>query len=86
MGLGFLAKNPFYTQRFAEYVGKRCQSSSIKDVAKELMLDWHTVKELDKEYMTTMLAKAGKPAPEILGVDEVSIRKGHSYRIVSERP
>jgi len=80
--VGFLAKNPFYTERFAEYVGKRCQSSSIKDVAKELMLDWHTVKELDKEYMAKLLAKAGTSAPAIIGVDEVSIRKGHTYRIV----
>ena len=81
-GLSFLAKNPFYTKRFADYIGKRCQSSSIKAVAKELMLDWHTVKELDKEYMTALLAKTGTPAPTIIGVDEVSIRKGHSYRIV----
>jgi transposase len=37
--VGFLAKNPFFTERFAEYVGKRCRSSSIKEVAKELKLD-----------------------------------------------
>ena len=42
--LDFLADNPFYTKRFAFYVGKRCRSSSIKEVAEELLLDWHTVK------------------------------------------
>ena len=46
--LEFLADNPFYTKRFAFYVGKRCRASSIKEVAEELLLDWHTVKELDK--------------------------------------
>jgi transposase len=53
--LGFLANNPFYTKRLAHYIGQRCRSSSIRDVAKELRLDWHTVKELDKEYMRASL-------------------------------
>ena len=80
--LDFLADNPFYTKRFADYVGKRCRSSSVKDIAKELMLDWHTVKDLDKEYMAKVLAKAGTPSPSMIGVDEISIRKGHTYLIV----
>ena len=28
------------------------------------------------------LAKAGTPGPKAIGIDEISIRKGHSYRIV----
>ena len=28
------------------------------------------------------LRRAGTPAPEVIGIDEVSIRKGHTYRIV----
>jgi transposase len=55
---------------------------TIKDVAREFRLDWHTVKEMDKEYMLVQLAKAGPPSPEVIGVDEISIRKGHDYRIV----
>jgi transposase len=26
--------------------------------------------------------KAGNPAPKAIGIDEISIRKGHTYRIV----
>jgi transposase len=78
----FLADSPFYTKRFAYYVGRRCRTATIKDVAKELKLDWHTVKELDKQYMKAQLAKAGKPKPRVIGIDEISIRKGHTYRIV----
>jgi hypothetical protein len=37
--LAFLANNPFYTKRFAFYVGRRCRASPIRDVAKELRLD-----------------------------------------------
>jgi transposase len=80
--LEFLADNPLYTKRFAFYVGRRCRSAPIRDVAKEFKLDWHTVKELDKQYMRAQLAKAGTPGPAVIGIDEISVRKGHEYRIV----
>ncbi|OOP55140.1 MAG: hypothetical protein AYP45_16455 [Candidatus Brocadia carolinensis] len=54
--LEWLSRNPFYTKRFAFFVGRRCRSMTIQDVAKELKLDWHTVKELDKQYMEKQLA------------------------------
>ena len=80
--LSFLADNPFYTQRFAYYVGRRCRSATIKDIAEELRLDWDAVKELDKQYMRAQLKRAGTPGPKAIGIDEISIRKGHTYRIV----
>jgi len=80
--LAFLADNPFYTQRFAYYVGRRCRSATIKDIAEELRLDWDAVKELDKQYMRAQLRRAGTPGPKAIGIDEISIRKGHTYRIV----
>jgi transposase len=80
--LDFLADNPLYTKRFAYFVGRRCRQATIKDVAKELHLDWETVKELDKQYMAAQLARAGTPGPKVIGIDEISIRKGHTYRIV----
>ncbi len=80
--LAFLANNSFYTKRFTFYVGRRCRSASIQSIAKELHLDWHQVKEMDKQYMQEQLRRAGRPAPKAIGVDEISIRKGHSYRIV----
>lgn len=80
--LDFLADNPLYTKRFAWFVGRRCRQSTVQDVAKELNLDWHTVKELDKQYMRIQLARAGTPGPKAIGIDEISIKKGHSYRIV----
>ena len=80
--LEFLADNPFYTKRFARYVGRRCRTMTIKDLAEELNLDWDTVKTLEKQYMAGRLAKAGTPGPKVIGIDEISIRKGHTYRIV----
>jgi transposase len=80
--LEFLADNPFYTKRFAHYVGRRCRQATIKDIAQELKLDWDTVKTLEKQYMREQLARAGTPGPKAIGIDEISIRKGHTYRIV----
>jgi transposase len=80
--LDWLADYPFYTKRFAFYVGRRCRDSSIRDVAKELHLDWKTVKALEKQYMQEQLRRVGTPGPKVIGIDEVSLRKGHTYRIV----
>jgi len=55
---------------------------TVKDVAKELKLDWHTVKALDKEYMQEQLRRNPVAAPRVIGIDELSLRKGHTYRIV----
>jgi transposase len=73
--LDFLADNPFYTKRFAYYVGRRCRSATVKDIAEELHLDWETVKELDKQYMRAQLARTPTPGPKVIGIDEISIRK-----------
>jgi len=32
--------------------------------------------------MEAQLARAGRPGPKAIGIDKVSIRKGHSHRIV----
>jgi transposase len=78
----FLSDNPFYTKRFGYYVGKRCSNTTIQALAKELRLDWKTVKELDKQYMAEKLRRAGQARPKVVGIDEISIRKRHVYRIV----
>ncbi len=80
--LPFLADSPFYTKRFAFYIGKRCSTSTIKDVAKEFHLDRRAVKELEMQYMREKLRRVGNPGPKVIGIDEISIRKGHTYRIV----
>jgi transposase len=80
--LSWLADNPFYTKRFARYVGRRCRTATIRDVARELRLDWKAVKSLEMEYMQAQLDRVGRPGPRVIGIDEISVRRGHSYRIV----
>jgi transposase len=80
--LDWLADNPFYTKRFAWRIGRQCRSATIKDVAREFHLHWETVKELEQQYMREQLRRTGTPGPKVIGIDEISIRKGHTYRIV----
>ena len=80
--LTWLAHSPWYTKRFAFFVGRRCRASPIRDVARELVLDWKTVKALDTQSMREHLRRIGTPGPRVIGIDEVSIKKGHTYRIV----
>ena len=80
--LEWLAKTPFFTKRFYFWVGRHCRTATIRDVARETHLDWKTIKALDKQYMEEQVRRAGTPAPKVIGVDELSIRKGHSYRII----
>jgi transposase len=47
-----------------------------------IKFDWHTVKALEMRYMQAQLKRVGTPAPRAIGIDEIAIRKGHTYRIV----
>jgi len=80
--LDFLSDNTRYTLRFAMQIGGLCRAMTIKDVARRMHLDWHTVKDLDKIYMREQLRLAGPPSPRVIGIDELSIKKRHVYRIV----
>jgi transposase len=80
--LEWLAGNPRYTRRFVRAVGRRCRTSTLKDVAAEMDLHWTTVKDIDELYMQEQLALAGSPEPEAIGIDEIAIGPDHDYRIV----
>lgn len=80
--LPWIAENGRYTKRFAFFIGRKCRNMTVADVAKEQHMDWHGVKELDKQYMKEQLKRAGNPGPRIIGIDEVAIKKGHVYRII----
>lgn len=80
--LPWLADPPFYTQRFAWFVGRRCRTATLQDVARELRLEWKTVKELDQQYRREQPRRVGTPLPRVIGIDESALRKGHTDRSV----
>lgn len=55
---------------------------TVKDVAQSERLHHTTVKNLDKLYMAEQLRRHPLPATTAIGVDEITIRKGHEYRVV----
>jgi transposase len=80
--LDWLADNTRYTKQFAKYVGRLCRDMTNQAVADMLNLHHGTVKDLDMIYMKQLLTKYSVLAPRVIGIDELSIRKGHTYRII----
>ena len=80
--LAFLSDNTNFTLRFARQIGGLCRAMTIRDIARRMHLDWHTVKELDKIHLREHLRRAGPPQPKVIGIDEIAIKKRHIYRIV----
>lgn len=81
--LAWLASSKRFTERFEQAIGRQCREMSVARVAEMNRLSWDQVRRIEKGYMRNLLAK--HPPSENLraiGVDEVSIRKGHSYAIV----
>jgi len=67
------------SQRLATYVLELCKYMTIKEVAEHLELDWKTVKEIHKHHLREKFSHEEKVNPKVLVIDEISIRKGHTY-------
>lgn len=81
--LSWLASSRRFTQRFETRIGRMCRQMPLTEVAKLNGLSWDQVWRMELAYMHRLLA-AHPPALHIraIGVDEVSVKRGHSYRIV----
>ena len=68
--LDFLADNPLYTKRFAYYVGRRCRSATIKDVAAEHeMIDLASARRSGRDGASN----SGRAVAEAEGCGRVSV-------------
>jgi transposase len=70
------------TRRLAAAIHQLCKRMTVTDVARHFQLDWKTVKDIDKQYLETHYGQPDLNGLRILAVDEISIRKGHSYLTV----
>jgi transposase len=70
------------TRRLAAEIHKLCKVMTVTDVARHFQLDWKTVKDIDKQYLEAHYGQPDLNEIHILAVDEISIRKGHSYLTV----
>jgi transposase len=80
--LSVLSPTTKFTDRFAGQIGGVCRAMTVQDVARRMPLDWPTVKDLDKIYRREQLGRVGPPTPSVIGVEEISVKKRHVYRIV----
>lgn len=78
-----LAKSARFTQRFEDRIGQLCREMTVKRVAELNNLSWGQVWRMEKCYMRRLL-EHHPPAKQLraIGIDEISIRKGHTYAIV----
>jgi len=69
-----------YTHALESYVMDLCARMTIRDVSEHTRLHWATVKEIDKKRLRQRLPRE-KDLKKLsyLGVDEVSVRRGHNY-------
>ncbi len=81
--LAWLASSKRFTDRFEQAIGRQCREMSIVRVAEMNRLSWDQVRRIEKNYMRALLAKH-PPSDNLraIGVDEISISKGHTYAIV----
>ena len=79
----WLSNSKRVTQRFACEIGRMCRELSVTRVAAMHNLTWGQVRRLEMEYMKELVNKH-PPSKKLraIGIDEVSIKKGHRYAIV----
>lgn len=70
------------THRLAQYVHELCRSMTTKEVAEHLDLDPRLVKEIDKQYLRRDFSNCDYAQLRILMIDEIAVRRGHSYMTV----
>ena len=81
--LSWLAKSARFTQGFENRIGQLCREMTITRVAEFNNLSWDQVWRMEKCYMRRLLDQH-PPSEHIrtIGIDEISIRKAHTYAIV----
>jgi transposase len=78
-GLDFVDSYSRCTRRFEEYVFHLCKLMTLADVSRLLEIDWTTVKNTDKKYLSRLTVGLAEANPLRIGVDEVAYTKGHNY-------
>lgn len=74
------------TRRLADSVSRLCKVASILHVARFFVLDWKTVKDLDRACLERELGPVDLDGVEVIGMDEFAIQKGHRYATVIVEP
>lgn len=77
--LDFVSKSRRVTLRMETYVVSLAEKMSLKEVAEIVCLDWKTVKNIDREYIRSLLPDISTLDIKRIAIDEIAIMKGHKY-------
>lgn len=81
--LTWLWESGRFTKRFEEKVGRMARQMPLSEVAELNQISWDQAWRMELEYMRGLMEKHPPPSQiRVIGVDEISIRKGHTYRVV----
>jgi len=80
--LDSIAPNQRYTRRFEQMVYQECLGQTFQDVAKKLGMNWHTVERMFYQKACEQFQRDANQFPQILGVDEISNKKGHKQYLL----
>jgi transposase len=67
------------TRRLERHLFRLTGDSTVKAVARQMALDWETVKDSEVRYIRGLLRKRDLRGIRRIGIDEVSYEKGHKY-------
>lgn len=67
------------TRRLEAHLFQLTRDSTVKAVARRMVLDWETVKDSEVRYIRGLLRKRNLDGITRIGIDEVSYEKGHKY-------
>jgi transposase len=80
--LSFCDTGKRVTHRLARYIHDLCKVLTIKEVAERFELHPTTVKEIDKSFLAEEFGKTDYSDLIILAIDEIALKKGHTYMTV----
>ena len=80
--LDSIVPNQRYTRRYEQMVYQECLGQTFQDVAKKLGMNWHTVERMFYQKACEQFQRNAKQFPQILGVDEISNKKGHKQYLL----
>lgn len=75
--LSSIAFNQCHTRRFEEMIYQECLGQTFQAVSRKLGMNWHTIERIFYQKAYERFQATNKQFPQILGVDEISNKKGH---------
>ena len=80
--LTFCDSHQRLTHRMRRYIYDLCKMMTVAEVAEHLELDPKTVKAVEKEFLQEEFGQEDYSGLRILAIDEIAVKKGHTYMTV----